>query len=123
MVGAGAGAGPVGGGFSTLMFGPRVGPSMGSIMAAGGSGGASGVDGGGDLAKYGKLLAGSLGGFGQGMMDQNMRRTYGTARSGGYHDLMQNQQIGDFVNGDLDPSIIQRYQEIRANLSAPKRGF
>ena len=98
MVGAGAGAGSVGGGFSALMFGPRVGPSMGSTMAAGGSKGTGGAEDGGSLAKYGKLLAGSLSGFGQGMMDQNMRRTYGTARSGGYHDLMENQQINRFVN-------------------------
>jgi hypothetical protein len=96
--GAGGGGGvgaPFGMGALNLPFGLNNlrgpgGPGVGPTPVAGGDGGA-----GGDSMRRG--FAGALGGFGQGMMDQNMRRTYGTARSGGYYDLMENRNIGDFV--------------------------
>lgn len=78
MVGAGAG------GFAALMAGAPKAAGAGSSM----------------MSKFGKAAGGMVGGFGQGLMDQNMRRTYGTARSGGYHDLMENQQINRFVNAE-----------------------
>ena len=69
-----------------------IGAGYAALMKGNPSSGAS------TMSKFGRGIAGSLGGFGQGMMDQNMRRTYGTARSGGYHDLMEDQQINRFVN-------------------------
>lgn len=59
----------------------------------------SAVPGGSLMTKFGRGVGGTMSGFGQGLMDQKMRRTYGTARAGGYQDLMQDQQIGDFIRG------------------------
>lgn len=92
-----AGGVPVAGGYSALMGGA-------------GSGG------------FGRALGGALGGFGQGMMDQNMRRTYGTARAGGYHDLMENNQIQDFVTGDNTQGLQMKFQDILGRMGGARRG-
>lgn len=79
-------AGP--GAFATLMKGSQ------SLAGAGGAQVPS------MMSQIGRGLGGAMGGFGQAMMDQNFRRTYSTARGGGYSDLMQNQRIGDFIRGN-----------------------
>jgi hypothetical protein len=50
-----------------------------------------------DFSQLMRAGGGAMGGMGQGMMDQNMRRTYESGRSGGFQDLMANKKIGDFV--------------------------
>lgn len=89
------------GGFANLMARggmakPGMGLPAGMAAMAPDNMSVSPGQGGGD-GSWGRRVGGALSGFGQGLMDTGMRRTFGTAGSGGYEDLMQKQKIGDFV--------------------------
>lgn len=76
-----------------------------------------------DFGPARRRLGGALGGFGQGLMSPEMRKTYGTARVGGYHDLMQNQEIGDFVQGGISQELMKKFQDYQSRVAPAKRGM
>ena len=98
-----------------------------AMMSLGSGGGGSkppmGEEGGGDkFGPFRRRLGGMLGGFGQAMMDNEARKTFGVARTGGYQDLMENNQIQDFVTGDGTPKLQQQQQDVQAKMQPYKRG-
>ena len=77
-----------------------------------------------DYSQMMRMGGGMVGGMGQGLMSQDFRRTYGAARSGGYGDLMENQNIQDFVTGDEGSrDLTKRFQDLRSRMLGPGRGM
>ena len=75
-----------------------------------------------DYSAMMRMGGGMLSGIGQGMMDRGMRQSYGAARTGGFRDLMENQDVGDFIKGGVRPDLLTRYQDLKARMQPAMRG-
>jgi hypothetical protein len=68
-------------------------------------------------------LRGAIGGFGKGMMDPHFRNRFEEGAFGGYQDLMSKQKVGDFVAGNPDENLMEKFQNLRAKMQGPKHAL